>query len=314
MLKKTPEDVCSWSEWISESLCRLAANNQDILAITPAMIAGSKLENFQKQYPKRLIDCGIAEDHAAVLASGLACAGKRPFLSIYSSFMQRAYDPINHDICRMDLPVVMGLDRAGLVGEDGATHHGCFDIQLLRSLPNIILSQPKDALEAQNLMYSAFNQNHPFVIRYPRGNVEKVNEEFSSIEIGKWSEYKTGENPKVYVITYGNDVDLIYSKAIANNLDISVINARFFKPLDTEMLDMIASNKLPVIVFETDILAGGLSSAILEYYNDTKQSVPLIRFGIDDHFVTHGSVSQLRKLEGIDLNSLFEMIGVLHEA
>ena len=314
VLKKTPEDVCSWSEWISESLCRLAANNQDILAITPAMIAGSKLENFQKQYPKRLIDCGIAEDHAAVLASGLACAGKRPFLSIYSSFMQRAYDPINHDICRMDLPVVMGLDRAGLVGEDGATHHGCFDIQLLRSLPNIILSQPKDALEAQNLMYSAFNQNHPFVIRYPRGNVEKVNEEFSSIEIGKWSEYKTGENPKVYVITYGNDVDLIYSKAIANNLDISVINARFFKPLDTEMLDMIASNKLPVIVFETDILAGGLSSAILEYYNDTKQSVPLIRFGIDDHFVTHGSVSQLRKLEGIDLNSLFEMIGVLHEA
>lgn len=315
VLKKLPENVVSWSQWMSDTVSELANKDKDIIAITPAMIAGSKLENFQKKHPSRLIDCGIAEDHAAILASGLACAGKKPYLTIYSSFLQRAYDPINHDICRMDLPVVLGIDRAGLVGEDGATHHGTFDIQLLRSLPNMILTQPKDALEAQNLLYTAFNQTHPFAIRFPRGNVEKCSAEFNPIEVGSWSEFKVNETVDCTVITYGNDVDTIYSKAVANELNLSVINARFIKPMDTDMLDMIASRKKPIIVFETDILAGGLSSAILEYYNDTNQNVQLIRFGIDDHFVDHGSVAELRRQEGIDLNALFNTIGdIINEA
>lgn len=315
VLKKLPENVVSWSQLMSDTVSQLASKDKNIIAITPAMIAGSKLENFQKKHPKRLIDCGIAEDHAAILASGLACAGKRPYLAIYSSFLQRAYDPINHDICRMDLPVVIGIDRAGLVGEDGATHHGCFDIQLLRSLPNIILSQPKDAQEAQNLLYTAFNQSHPFAIRFPRGNVELTNMPFESIEIGTWEELKTNNEPDLYVITYGSDVDAIYSKACANQLNISVVNARFIKPIDMNKLDEIASKNKPIIVFETDILAGGLSSSILEYYNDTNQKIQLIRFGIEDHFVTHGSICELRKKEGIDLNSLFDTIGdILHEA
>lgn len=315
VLKKLPENVVSWSQWMSDTVSELANKDKDIIAITPAMIAGSKLENFQKKHPSRLIDCGIAEDHAAILASGLACAGKKPYLAIYSSFLQRAYDPINHDICRMDLPVVLGIDRAGLVGEDGATHHGTFDIQLLRSLPNMILTQPKDALEAQNLLYTAFNQTHPFAIRFPRGNVEKCSAEFNPIEVGSWSEFKVNETVDCTVITYGNDVDTIYSKAVANELNLSVINARFIKPMDTDMLDMIASRKKPIIVFETDILAGGLSSAILEYYNDTNQNVQLIRFGIDDHFVDHGSVAELRRQEGIDLNALFDTIGdIINEA
>lgn len=315
VLKKLPENVVSWSQWMSDTVSELASKDQNIVAITPAMLAGSKLENFQKKHPSRLIDCGIAEDHAAILASGLACAGKKPYLAIYSSFLQRAYDPINHDICRMDLPVVLGIDRAGLVGEDGATHHGTFDIQLLRSLPNMILTQPKDALEAQNLLYTAFNQEHPFAIRFPRGNVEKCDAEFSPIEVGSWSEFKVNENVDLTIITYGSDVDAIYSKALANELNLSIVNARFIKPMDTEMLDMIASRKKPIIVFETDILAGGLSSAILEYYNDTNQNVQIIRFGIDDHFVDHGSVAELRRQEGIDLNALFETIGdILDEA
>lgn len=315
VLKKLPENVVSWSQWMSDTVSELANKDKDIIAITPAMIAGSKLENFQKKHPSRLIDCGIAEDHAAILASGLACAGKKPYLTIYSSFLQRAYDPINHDICRMDLPVVLGIDRAGLVGEDGATHHGTFDIQLLRSLPNMILTQPKDALEAQNLLYTAFNQTHPFAIRFPRGNVEKCSAEFNPIEVGSWSEFKVNETVDCTVITYGNDVDAIYSKAVANELNLSVVNARFIKPMDTDMLDMIASRKKPIIVFETDILAGGLSSAILEYYNDTNQNVQLIRFGIDDHFVDHGSVAELRRQEGIDLNALFDTIGdIINEA
>ena len=314
LLKQLPENVVSWSQWISDTVLKLAQDNDDIIAITPAMITGSKLENFQKKFPKRLIDCGIAEDHAAILANGLACAGKRPFLAIYSSFLQRAYDPINHDICRMDLPVVIGIDRAGLVGEDGATHHGCFDIQLLRSLPNMILSQPKDAQEAQNLLYTAFLQKHPFAIRYPRGNIEKTDAEMEEIEIGSWSEYQTSDQVELYVIAYGGDVDAIYSKAKVNHLKIAVINARFLKPLDTIMLDHMADSHLPIIVYETDILAGGLSSFILEYYNDTNQHVFLHRFGIEDHFVNQGSISELRRSEGIDLNTLFKKIGeILNE-
>ena len=262
-----------------------------------------------------MIDCGIAEDHAAILAAGLACAKKRPFLAIYSSFLQRAYDPINHDICRMDLPVVIGIDRAGLVGEDGATHHGCFDIQLLRSLPNMILSQPKDAHEARNLLYTAFSQDHPFAIRYPRGNVIKDEEKMEKIEIGSWCEYPITDRCELYVVSYGSDVDAVISKAQVNHLNLNVVNARFFKPLDTIMLDHMAASHLPIIVYETDILAGGLSSAMLEYYNDTQQTVPLIRIGIDDHYVAQGSISELRKSEKIDLNSLFEKIGeLLHEA
>lgn len=315
VLKQIPENYTSWSEWMSESLCKLASFDQNIIAITPAMIAGSKLENFQKKYPNRLIDCGIAEDHAAILASGLACNGKRPFLAIYSSFLQRAYDPINHDIARMDLPVVIGIDRAGLVGEDGPTHHGCFDIQLLRSLPNMILSQPKDAAEAQDLLFTAFSQQHPFAIRYPRGNVEKVILPMKSIEIGTWTKFHVCDTSKVVIIAYGSDVDAIYSKAKINELPITLVNARFFKPLDYECLDEIASMNQPIIVYETDILAGGLSSAILEYYNDTQQQVFVRRIGIQDHFVTQGSLNELRKAEHIDLNTLFNIIGeYIHEA
>lgn len=315
VLQKLPENALSWSQWISDTVVKLAHDNPDIIAITPAMITGSKLENFQKKFPDRFIDCGIAEDHAAILASGLACAGKRPFLALYSSFLQRAYDPINHDICRMDLPVVIGIDRAGLVGEDGPTHHGCFDIQLLRSLPNIILSQPKDAHEARNLLYTAFSQKHPFAIRFPRGNVIKNNEPMEIIEIGSWVKYTSHDSIDLYVVAYGPDVDTIYSKAVANNYKIAVVNARFFKPMDTLMLDEMAASGLPIIVYESDILSGGLSSAMLEYYNDSQQNVSLIRFGIEDHYVTQGSICELRKAEGIDLNTLFEKIGeLLHEA
>lgn len=314
VLSQMPNDYTSWSQWISDCVLRLAKENQDIIALTPAMITGSKLEKFQQTFPNRLIDCGIAEDHAAILAAGLAASGKHPFLSIYSSFLQRAYDPINHDIARMDLPVVIGIDRAGLVGEDGPTHHGCFDIQLLRSLPNMILSQPKDAKEAQNLLYTAYSQSHPFTIRYPRGNVKICDEPMEKIEIGSWTAFHD-EHPDLYVIAYGNDVDAILSKAEINHLNICVVNARFFKPLDDEMLDKIAQSRQPVIVYETDILAGGLSSAILEYYNDTRQNVHVIRMGIEDHFVTQGSIGELRRHEGIDINSLFSLIGdILHEA
>ena len=169
-LAKNPPQHKSWSEVISATVLDLAHDNQDIVAITPAMKSGSKLQKFFETYPQRSFDCGIAEEHAMTFAAGLAAAGKRPFISVYSSFLQRAYDQIHHDVARMKLPVVIGIDRCGLVGEDGETHHGVFDIAMLRPIPNMILAQPKDSEEAQNLIYSAFQQNqYPYAIRYPRG-------------------------------------------------------------------------------------------------------------------------------------------------
>ena len=179
--------LISWSQVISDALYELAKEDEDILVLTPAMIAGSKLEKFFAKYPERSFDCGIAEEHAVTLSAALALSNKKPFLSIYSSFLQRGYDQLNHDVCRMNLPVVFGIDRAGIVGEDGDTHHGVFDISFMRSLPNIIMSQPKDAKEANNLLYTAFNQKQPFSIRIPRGSTESNNDKFEKIEIGSWS-------------------------------------------------------------------------------------------------------------------------------
>lgn len=308
-LAKNPPQHKSWSEVISATVLDLAHDNQDIVAITPAMKSGSKLQKFFETYPQRSFDCGIAEEHAMTFAAGLAAAGKRPFISVYSSFLQRAYDQIHHDVARMKLPVVIGIDRCGLVGEDGETHHGVFDIAMLRPIPNMILAQPKDSEEAQNLIYSAFQQNqYPYAIRYPRGSVPyKKLSAYSYIEAGTWSYQDTGE-PQLVVISYGSDVDKIVQKAEANQLSLRVVNARFFKPFDTEMLEELCAMQLPIIVYESDVQIGGLSSAIVEYANDHGLKNTFVRIGLQDHFVEHGSIPKLRKVEQVDLGTLFQVI------
>lgn len=308
-LAKNPPQHKSWSEVISATVLDLAHDNQDIVAITPAMKSGSKLQKFFEAYPQRSFDCGIAEEHAMTFAAGLAAAGKRPFISVYSSFLQRAYDQIHHDVARMKLPVVIGIDRCGLVGEDGETHHGVFDIAMLRPIPNMILAQPKDSEEAQNLIYSAFQQNqYPYAIRYPRGSVPyKKLSAYSYIEAGTWSYQDTGE-PQLVVISYGSDVDKIVQKAEANQLSLRVVNARFFKPFDTEMLEELCDMQLPIIVYESDVQIGGLSSAIVEYANDHGLKNTFVRIGLRDHFVEHGSIPKLRKVEQVDLGTLFQVI------
>ena len=304
-LSMLPHGHKSWSEIITDAVCDLAEQNKQIVAITPAMISGSKLERFFSAYPQRSFDCGIAEEHAMTFAAALALNGFRPFISVYSSFLQRAYDQINHDVARMDLPVVIGVDRAGLVGEDGETHHGVFDIAMLRSIPNLIIAQPKDAKEARSLLKLAFSGNHPFVIRYPRGS-EAQSTECEAITCGTWVKYPCIAEAKAIVIAYGSDVDKIIAKAKVNEIALLVVNARFFKPLDHNCLDELAQMHLPIFVYETDLLAGGLSSAILEYGNDSGKDWEIHRIGIGDHFVEHGSLPNLRKQEHIDLNTLFE--------
>ena len=311
LLNETPKNCKSWSSIIADDLLKLADENENILCLTPAMIAGSKLEKFFAKYPFRSFDCGIAEEHAATFAASLALSGKRPFLAIYSSFLQRCYDQINHDICRMDLPVVIGIDRAGLVGNDGDTHHGVFDIGILRPLPNIILSQPKDAKEAGNLLFTAFNTNHPFAIRYPRGTISFNESNFENIEIGTWTKHGNINDYKLIVMTYGEDVDKIASKIEINNLPVMVINCRFFKPLDNNMLESLAKENKKIIIYETDMLVGGLSSAILEYNNDHKLNMDIERIGIKDNYVTFGANNLLRKEQNIDINYLFDKINDL---
>lgn len=308
-LTMMPKSHKSWSEVISDSLVQLAKQNEDIVAITPAMISGSKLNNFFEAYPNRSFDCGIAEEHAMCFAAALAQSKKRPFISVYSSFLQRCYDQINHDIARMNLNVVIGIDRAGLVGEDGETHHGIYDIALLRHIPNMVITQPKNAHEARNLLYTAFNQQAPFAIRYPRGHVPYRNDlPFELIEIGSWESYNDNDTSEICVITYGDVVDKIVMKAKSNELDIMVVNARFIKPLDYSMLDHIFESNKQIIVFEQDCKIGGLSSAVCEYANDVGYYENIRRIGIDDHFVVHGSISQLKKVERIDINYLFQVI------
>jgi 1-deoxy-D-xylulose-5-phosphate synthase len=307
-----PAGHLSWSQVISETLINLSKKDNKILAITPAMTQGSKLEKYFAMFPERSFDCGIAEEHAATFAAGLALCGYKPFLSIYSTFLQRSYDQINHDIARMDLPVVIGIDRSGLVGEDGSTHHGVFDIGILRPIPNLILAQPKDAIEAQHMLYTAFNQSHPFGIRYPRGNAffSEITE-LEKLAIGTWTVSKPIDEADLIVVAYGPDVDKIINKAQINQVNIAVVNARFFKPLDTIFLQSLSSAKKPVVVYETDMLAGGLSSAILEWCCDTGNAIEMHRIGLKDRFTEHGSIPQLRKDAQIDINSLFNLIVTL---
>lgn len=305
-LAALPAGHCSWSEAIARILCDLARDDRDIVAITPAMKAGAKLDGFAREFPQRFFDCGIAEEHAMTFAAGLAASGKRPFISVYSSFLQRAYDQINHDVARMKLPVVIGIDRCGLVGEDGETHHGVFDITMLHAIPNLIMAQPKDVQEARALMKTAFSCAQPFCIRYPRGSVPYTKEEGEPAPVGTWTRWAPQREARVCVISYGSDIDRIISKVRANDMPVEIVNARYFKPLDEAMLDDILYRSIPVIVYESDMLDGGLSSAILQYINDHRICCHLIRIGIGDHYVEQGSIPQLRHAEKIDMNTLFK--------
>ena len=305
-LAALPAGHCSWSEAIARILCDLARDDRDIVAITPAMKAGAKLDGFAREFPQRFFVCGNAEEHSMTFAAGLAARGKRPFISVYSSFLQRAYDQINHDVARMKLPVVIGIDRCGLVGEDGETHHGVFDITMLHAIPNLIMAQPKDVQEARALMKTAFSCAQPFCIRYPRGSVPYTKEEGEPAPVGTWTRWAPQREARVCVISYGSDIDRIISKVRANDMPVEIVNARYFKPLDEAMLDDILYRSIPVIVYESDMLDGGLSSAILQYINDHRICCHLIRIGIGDHYVEQGSIPQLRRAEKIDMNTLFK--------
>ncbi len=303
-----PQGYATWSEIISSTVEELARDNEKIVALTPAMIRGSALQSFFARYPERSFDCGIAEEHAATFAAAMAAGGMRPFLAIYSSFLQRAYDQINHDICRMDLPVLIGIDRAGLVGGDGDTHHGVFDIGILKPLPHMIIAQPRNAIEARNMIYTALLQEHPFAIRYPRGSAANNKELFEKIEIGTWEVLNSPNMISAAVLAYGPDTERILEKVKANDLPVLVINARFFKPIDTDCLEHLEEMNIPVFIYETDMKIGGLAASVASWCMHRHRMMDIRSYGIGDHYVPHGSETLLKKDERIDLNTLFEDI------
>lgn len=304
-----PEGYRTSSGVVADTLIDLMANDDDIITITPAMLNGACLNEVFAKYPRRTIDCGIAEDHALMLASGLALNNKKPFVSIYSSFLQRAYDQLNHDISRMNLPVVLGIDRAGLVGEDGETHHGIFDISIARSLPNVVICEGKDAKELKDLLYSAFKYNAPTLVRYSKETLNnKEISQFNEIKLGKWEYIVNNDNEDATIISYGFDIPKIEEYIKDNNFNINLVNARFIKPIDEELLSELLSRNKDIYVYTTDILKGGLGDEILEYINKHEFTNKIHIIGIDDCFVSHGNNQKLKESLNIDIKSLFELI------
>lgn len=292
------ENKVSWSNLICNGLIELTKHDSKVAVITPAMINGSALNEYQRLYPNRLIDVGIAEEHAVTMAGGMATQGMKPFVSIYSTFFKRAFDQVHHDVARQELNVVFGVDRAGVVGADGETHQGIYDIPMLRPIPNMTLMMPKDAKEAYDLLYTAYQIDGPVAIRYPRGEVTDVGASYDSFElipVGSWETLKTGT--MAYIISMGpileDLVNLAQQLSQDEHLDVGVINARFIKPLDDKLLDELATYNVPLIVYEESAVIGGLGTAILEYYNETKQVVEVKRMGIPDLYVQHGSVTEV---------------------
>ncbi|EAF2763889.1 1-deoxy-D-xylulose-5-phosphate synthase [Listeria monocytogenes] len=306
---KPAKRAASWSSVISNELIRLAEMDERIVAITPAMPVGSKLEKFAKASPERFFDVGIAEQHATTMAAGLATQGMKPFLAIYSTFLQRAYDQLVHDVCRQKLNVVIGIDRAGLVGADGETHQGIFDISFLNSIPNMTISMPKDEVEARQLMDTAFSYNDgPFAIRYPRGEATGVQvvESNTLIPIGQW---ETIIQPlDAVILTFGPTIELALKAAEQLEIEgyrVGVINARYIKPLDEALLHQILKQKIPILTVEESLLKGGFGASVLEFIEaNNYRDVIMHRIGLPDEFISHGSVSIILESFGISTTGL----------
>ncbi|MEN3323545.1 1-deoxy-D-xylulose-5-phosphate synthase [Mariniflexile soesokkakense] len=307
IISKTPSEFTKYQDVFGLTILELAKQNKNIVGITPAMPTGSSLKHMMDDMPERAFDVGIAEQHAVTLAAGMATQGLIPFCNIYSTFLQRAYDQIIHDVALQKLPVIFCLDRAGLVGEDGPTHHGVFDISYLRCIPNLIIFAPRNEMELRNIMYTAqHGLELPIAIRYPRGMGVTVDwkQPFEKIEIGKGVQLKKGN--KVAVLSIGTIAKNV-NEAIANCKQPAYIahyDIRFIKPLDETLLHSIFKTFETIITVEDNSINGGFGSAILEFTatHNYKNSIKLL--GIPDVFIEHGSVNELQKSIGLDVESL----------
>lgn len=307
----------SYSQVFADTLVELAKDDERIVAITAAMPDGTGLDRFQRVFPERMLDVGIAEQHAVTLAGGLACGGLKPVVALYSTFLQRAYDQVIHDICLQDLDVTFCIDRGGLVGDDGPTHHGTFDLSYLRPIPNTVLMAPKDEVELKDMVKTALDHRGPAFVRYPRGSGQglSLDRPAAPLPIGRAELLRRGDD--LTIIAVG---PLVYTALEAadrlreQGIEAGVVNARFIKPLDEEMILQMALGTRKLITVEEGSLSGGLGSAVLELLADRGVTdVRVTRLGLPDEFVEHGPIPQLHAMYGLSVDGILDAAALLTE-
>ena len=296
--KPTHAPKQTFTQVFGQWLCDMAEKDPRLVGITPAMREGSGMVEFESRFPDRYFDVGIAEQHAVTFAAGLACEGLKPVVAIYSTFLQRAYDQLIHDVAIQNLPVVFALDRAGLVGADGATHAGAYDIAYLRCIPNVSIACPADESECRQLLSTAFAQNHPVAVRYPRGSGVgiAVRSDLDELPYGKGEIRIQGKN--IALLVFGS---LLYPAIeVAKSLGVSVVNMRWAKPLDTELLIQVASTHTAFVTVEDGAIMGGAGSAVLEALQVAGLALPVLQLGLPDAFIEHGDPAHLMAMQGLD--------------
>ncbi|MGB4206345.1 MAG: 1-deoxy-D-xylulose-5-phosphate synthase [Bacteroidales bacterium] len=301
-----------YQEVFGKTILELAGKNDKIVAITPAMPTGCSLTYMMEKMPERVFDVGIAEQHAVTFSAGLAAGGMVPYCNIYSSFMQRAYDQVIHDVALQKLPVIFCLDRGGLVGEDGATHHGAYDLAYFNAIPNMIISSPIDEEELRNLMFTAQSvKTGPFVIRYPRGNGVMTEWEtpFKYLEIGKGNMVSDGDDLAILTIGHvGNYIKTVKEKLIDSGITAAHYNMRFLKPIDEDILHQVFRKFKKVITVEDGTVNGGLGSTVIGFMTDNNYNATVVRLGIPDRFIEHGRIEELQHECGFDTDGILKAV------
>jgi 1-deoxy-D-xylulose-5-phosphate synthase len=311
LLKSTTPAKPTFTQVFGQWLCDMAAVDQRLVGITPAMREGSGLVEFEKRFPERYFDVGIAEQHALTFAAGLSCEGLKPVVAIYSTFLQRAYDQLIHDAAIQKLPMVLALDRAGIVGADGATHCGAYDIAFLRCIPHVSVACPADEAECRGLLSAAFAQDHPVAVRYPRGSGVGVQpgSDLTPLPFGKGElrrETAQVGDQRIAILAFGT---LLYpALAAAEPLDATVVNMRWVKPLDVDLLRQVASTHTHLVTVEEGCLQGGAGSAVLEALQTLGLSRPVLQLGLRDEFIEHGDPAKLLSLQGLDAAGILASI------
>jgi 1-deoxy-D-xylulose-5-phosphate synthase len=302
----------TYTQVFGDWLCDMAAKDAKLVGITPAMREGSGLVRFAELYPERYVDAGIAEQHAVTFAAGLACEGMKPVVAIYSTFLQRGYDQLVHDVQLQDLPVLFALDRAGLVGADGATHHGAFDLSYLRCLPNMVVMAPSDENECRQMLYTGYVHPGPAAVRYPRGSGPGVaiQAEMTALPIGRAEVKRDGR--RVALLAFGSMVPVALDAG--QELDATVVNMRFVKPLDEALIADMATRHDLIVTLEENALMGGAGAAVAECLAAAGIVVPLLMLGLPDRFVDHGDQNQLLASVGLDRAGILAAIGARLDA
>jgi 1-deoxy-D-xylulose-5-phosphate synthase len=313
ILKDNKDQPQLYQNVFGHTLVEMAKKNDKIVGVTPAMPTGCSMNFMMQEFPDRAFDVGIAEAHAVTFSAGMAKEGLIPFCNIYSSFMQRAYDQVIHDVALQKLKVIMCLDRAGLVGADGPTHHGVFDLAYMRPIPNLVISAPYNEHELRNLMHTAVYGNEgPFVIRYPRGQgeIKEWENEPQILPIGKGRKLKKGKDLALLSIgSIGNNAAKAIVEAEKRGISVAHYDMVFLKPIDEELLNSVAKKFRHIITVENGVISGGLGSALLEFLTDNNyRDIKVHRIGFEDEFVTHGSINELQQITGIDVNGILEQI------